>query len=86
MNLGKASVDGSLRVFPSLHPNRRFEVKQLDSTFEAMMDELGIRKSSKSPEMFQILNLEHKNFRILYYRLGRMMNRPVLIIGLKMFF
>jgi len=51
MNLGKASVDGSLRVFPSLHPNRRFEVKQLDSTFEAMMDELGIRKSSKSPEM-----------------------------------
>ena len=68
--LGKASVDGSLRVFPSLHPNRRFEVKQLDSTFEAMMDELGIRKSSKSPEMFHS-NLEYKNFRILNQRLVR---------------
>ena len=83
MNLGKASVDGSLRVFPSLHPNRRFEVKQLDSTFEAMMDELGIRKSSKSPEMFH-LNLKYRNFRIP--KISQKKNRPVLIIGFKMFF
>ena len=35
--------EAGLRVFPSLYPNRRFEVKQLDRTFERMIDELGIR-------------------------------------------
>lgn len=41
---GPVTDEAGLRVFPSLYPNRRFEVKQLDRTFERMIDELGIRK------------------------------------------
>ena len=37
--------DAGLRVFPSLYPNRRFEVKQLDRTFDRMIEELGVRNS-----------------------------------------
>merc|ERR1712168_732207 len=72
---GKASIDGSLRVFPSLHPNRRYEVKQLDKAFESMMDELGIREPEEGPsQMYNLMEIVKKEQNIydsIFYEIIR---------------
>lgn len=65
----------SLRVFPSLLPNRRFEAKQLDRTFDAMMEELGVSEPEVGPSqmhnLIEIVKKEQNVYDSIFFELIR---------------
>jgi len=67
--------EAGLRVFPSLYPNRRFEVKQLDRTFERMIDELGISEPEVGPSqmhnLIELVKKEQNIYDTVFYEIIR---------------